>query len=176
MPPGITRTLTTRKQGRLECKWRSSSLESDRVSSIDQCSVVNKMLYKAKDSYYSSVVQDNAHNTRLLFRSIDKLLQRQTVQHFPSANNDQQLANAFADFSTSKIERIWEELVPRKSGLVHAPGQARPTCLSRVCEFDLVTDDDVLKLIRSSTIKACKLDPIPAIIMWSCYSALDPVF
>ena len=106
MPPGITRTLTTRKQGRLECKWRSSSLESDRVSSIDQCSVVNKMLYKAKDSYYSSVVQDNAHNTRLLFRSIDKLLQRQTVQHFPSANNDQQLANAFADFSTSKIERI----------------------------------------------------------------------
>ena len=30
------------------------------------------------------------------------------------------------------------------------------------CEFDLVTDEDVLKLIRCSTIKACKLEPLPA--------------
>ena len=58
----------------------------------------------------------------------------------------------------------------------HAPGKAKPTCLSRLCEFDLLTDDEVLKLIRSSTIKACKLDPLPAIIMQSCYSALVPVF
>ena len=43
-------------------------------------------------------------------------------------------------------------------------------------EFDLVTDDDVLKLIRGSTIKACNLDPLPAIIMRSCYSAVVRVF
>ena len=30
--------------------------------------------------------------------------------------------------------------------------------------------------IRGSTIKACKLDPLPATIMRSCYSALVPVF
>ena len=41
---------------------------------------------------YSSVVRDNAHDTRLLFRSIDKLLQRQTVKRYPSADKDQQLA------------------------------------------------------------------------------------
>ena len=40
----------------------------------------------------------------------------------------------------------------------------------------MVTGEDVLKLIRSSTIKACKLDPLPATIMRSCYSALVPVF
>ena len=55
------------------------------------------------------------------------------------------------------------------------PGLAKPTCLSRSSEFDLVTDEDVLKLIRSSTIKACKLDPLPATIIRSCYSALVPV-
>ena len=37
---------------------------------------MNTMLYKAKEFYYSSVIQDNANDTRLLFRSIDKLLQR----------------------------------------------------------------------------------------------------
>ena len=45
-----------------------------------------------------------------------------------------------------------------------------------VSKFDLATDEDVLKLIRGSTIKACKLDPLPATIMGSCYSALVPVF
>ncbi|CAH3186607.1 unnamed protein product [Porites lobata] len=50
-------------------------------------------------------------------------------------------------FFTTKIERIREELVLRKSGLVHSPGLAKPTCLSRLSEFDLVTDEDVLKVI-----------------------------
>ena len=158
-------------------RWRSSRLESDRsLSYTEQCSVVNTMLYKAKELYHSSVIQDNAHDTRLLFRSIDKLLQRQTEKHYPSADNDKQLAIALADFFTAKIERIREELVLRKSGLVHSPGLAKPTCLSRLSEFDLVTDEDVLKLIRSSTIKACKLDPLLATIMRSCLSTLVPVF
>lgn len=164
-----------RKRRRLEHKGHSSSFESDRVSYIEQCSVVKTMLYKAKESYYLSHIQDNAHNTRLLFWSIEKLLQRQTEQHYPSPDNDQQFANAFADFFTSKIERIREELVLRKSGLVHAPGQPEAhlpvTVMSPACHGYVS-----LKLIRSSTIKACKLDPIPAIIMRNCYSALVPVF
>ena len=73
------------KRRRLESgRWLSSRLESDRLSYIEQCGVVNTMLYKAKEFYYSSVIQDNAHDTRLLFRSIDKLLQRQTEKHYPS--------------------------------------------------------------------------------------------
>ena len=111
------------------------------------------------------------HDTRLLFRSIDKLLQRQTEKHYSSADNDQKLANSSADFFAAKIERIREELVLRKGGLVHSPGLAKPTCLSRLSEFDLVTNEDVLKLIRDSTIKACKLDSLPATIMRSCYSS-----
>ena len=158
-------------------RWRSSRLESDRsLSYTEQCSVVNTMLYKAKELYDSSVIQDNAHDTRLLFRSIDKLLQRQTEKHYPSADNIQQLAIAFADFFTAKMERIREELVLRKSGLVHSPSLAKSTCLERLSEFHLVSGEDVLKLIRSSTIKACKLDPLLATIMRSCLSALVPVF
>ena len=134
------------------------------------------MLCKAKDFYYSSVIQDITHDTRLLFRSIDKLLHKQIENHFTSADNDQQLANAFADSFTSEIERIREELVRRKSGLADSPGLAKPACLSRLSKFDLATDEDVLKLIRGSTIKAFKLDPLPAIIMGSCFSALVLVF
>ena len=142
----------------------------DRLSNIEQCSVVSKMLYKSKEFYYSLVIQYNAHDTRLLFRSIYKLQKRQTEKwqkHYPSTDNDQQLAYAFADFFSAKIERIREELVLKKR-LVHSPGLSKPTCLSRLSEFDLATDEDVLKPNRSSTIKACKLDPLPATIMQSC--------
>ena len=151
-----------KKRRRLQHRWRSSRLDSDRLSYIEQCSVVNTMQYKAKEFHYSSVICNNAHDTRLFFRSIDKLLRRQTEKHYPSADNDQQLANDFADVFTAKIERIREDLALRKSGLVHSPGLAKPACLSQLSEFDLVTDDDVLKLIRGSTIKACKIDPLPA--------------
>ena len=40
------------------------------------------MLYKAKEFYYSSVIRDNAHDARLLFRSIDKLLQSETEKDY----------------------------------------------------------------------------------------------
>ena len=42
--------------------------------------------------------------------------------------------------------------------------------------FDLITDGDVLKLFRCSTIKACKLDSLPETKMRSCYSAPVAVF
>ena len=54
-----------KKRRRLQRKWRSSRLESDKLSDIEQCSVVNTMLYKVKEFHYSSVICDNAHDTRL---------------------------------------------------------------------------------------------------------------
>ena len=45
-----------RKRHRLEpSRWRSSRLESDRLSYLEQYRVVNAMLYKAKEFYYSSL-------------------------------------------------------------------------------------------------------------------------
>ena len=40
----------------------------------------------------------------------------------------------------------------------------------------MVTDEDVLGLIRGSTIKACALDPLPASVMRKYYSSLVPIF
>ena len=65
-----------RKRRRLERKWRSTGLEIDRVNYMEQCNVVNDMLYKAKEQHYSAVIQENAHDCKLLFRTVDKLLQR----------------------------------------------------------------------------------------------------
>ena len=34
------------------------------------------MLYKTKEQHYSAVIQETAHDSKLLFRTVDKLLQR----------------------------------------------------------------------------------------------------
>ena len=80
---------------------------------MEQCNVVNDMLYKAKEQHLSAVIQ-NAHDSKLLFRTVDKLLQRSIDKRYPSANSDQELANAFADFFSAKIVRIRDELLIRK--------------------------------------------------------------
>ena len=71
---------------------RSTGLEIDRVNYMEQCNVVNDMLYKAKEQHYSAVIQENAHDSKLLFRTVDKLLQRSIDKRYPSANSDQELA------------------------------------------------------------------------------------
>ena len=164
-----------RKRRRLERKWRSTGLEIDRVNYIEQCNVVNDMLYKAKEQHYSAVIQENAHDSKLLFRTVDKLLQKSIDKRYPSANSDLELANAFADFFSAKLVRIRDELLVRKEQLGERTMEDFE-CTSCFNEFTMVTDEDVLGLIRGSTIKACALDPLPASIMRKCYSSLVPIF
>ena len=164
-----------RKRRRLERKWRSTGLETDRVNYMEQCNVVNDMLYKAKEQHYSAVIQENAHDSKLLFRTVDKLLQRSIDKRYPSANSDQELANAFADFFSAKIVRIRDELLVRKEQLGERTMEDFE-CTSCFSEFTVVTDEDVLGLINGSTIKACALDPLPASTMRKCYSSLVPIF
>ena len=61
------------------------------------------MLYKAKEQHYSTVIEDNTHDSKLLFRTVDKLLQKNTDKRYPSANSDQEPANAFADFFSPRL-------------------------------------------------------------------------
>ena len=103
-----------RKRRRLERKWHSTGFEIDRVNYLEQCNVVNDMLHKAKEQHYSAVIQENAQDSKLLFRTVDKLLQRSIDKRYPSTNSDQELANAFADFFSAKIVRIRDELLVRK--------------------------------------------------------------
>ena len=134
------------------------------------------MLYKTKEFYYSPVIQDNAHDTRLLFRSIDKLLQRQTEKHYPSADNDQQLAIVLAEFLYCQDRKdSWRAGTSEKwtcslpwSGQAHLPVTVKWVWFGHWWGR-LETD-------QKFHYQDFKLDPLPATIIRSCYSALVPVF
>ena len=93
-------------QRKLEWKWRLSKLLSYRIAFSNQCKAVNKLNYECKQTYYTSLIQNNATNSKLLFETVNKLLQKNSDQLYSKAVDDKRLANSFADFFATKIKNI----------------------------------------------------------------------
>ena len=134
------------------------------------------MIYKTKEQCYSTIIHDNAHDQMLLFRTTDKLLQKSSDRCHPSANRDQELADAFANYFIAKIDGIHRGLLVRKSERDNPVVMNDATCVSSFSDFVMLTEEDVLKLITETASYAFSLDPLPAIIMRKCYKILVPVF
>ena len=160
---------------KLERKWRSTKLVSDRIAFSNQCRVVNEMIYKSKQAYYTSLIKNNATNSKLLFRTVNKLLQKNSEQLYPKAADDKNLANSFADFFVTKIENIQLE-IRRVQSDYDLSLQTEDKAASSFSSFRPVTDSDVLKLLSCSKIKSCPLDPIPASVLKECSSTLLPAY
>ena len=84
-----------RKRRKLERRWRKSNLSTDRQFYIAQCRTVNDMIRDAKSIYYSSIIAENKGNQKVLFQTIDQLLQRKQEPRFPASTSSDQLANEF---------------------------------------------------------------------------------
>ena len=93
--PWYTAEVTTekRKRRQLERKWRASELPSDRVQYVHQCSVVNNLIKSLKSQYYSSTIKENSGNQKLLFKTVQKLLQKPTVNNYPPSESNHAYAS-----------------------------------------------------------------------------------
>ena len=110
---------------------------------LEQCNVVNALLCKVKGQHHSAVIQDNVHDSKLLFRTVDKLFQKEVEKRYPSTNSDQELVNAFADFFSAKIVQIRDKLLVRKEQMgEHTMEDFK--CTSCFSKFEIVTNEDIL--------------------------------
>lgn len=103
--PWYTAQVTAEKQKRrrLKRKWRASRLPADREQYVHQCSVVINLIKFLKSEYYSSVIKENSGNQKFLFKTVQKLLQKPTVNHYPPSENDRMLADKFAIFLVLRL-------------------------------------------------------------------------
>ena len=65
-------------------------------------------------------------------------MQKSTNKRYPPSSDDTALANSFADFSTSKIDKIHHGLVERKIGVGYSPPDVK-VCGAEFCNFAEVT-------------------------------------
>ena len=126
---------------------------------------------KARCAYYTNFVSENCLNQRKLFSACKSLLNLSKCASLPLHSNPSQLANDFGKFFRDKINSIRLEI-------------ARQCCSSDVSdshlaldgpsfsEFCLLSETEVLKLIKSSTKTTCSLDPIPTKLFTECLNVL----
>ena len=160
-------------QRRLERKWRSTRLLCDREQYVHQCYVVNNLIESLKSTYYTDIINEHSSDKRILFKTVGKLLQKSTNWHYPPSSHDNALANSFADFFTTKIDKIHHGLVERKIRVGSSPPDVK-VCGAEFCNFAEVTLEEIKKFLRKPLSKSCELDPLPTVVLKGCLTALLP--
>ena len=132
------------------------------------CRTVNKLIEKAKKSFYIEKFQ-GVRSCKELFSTVDFLFGKKSSSPLPNVSNSENAYN-FAHFFIEKIEKIREGLLNTSSpASVLSSFSGTP-----LFSFDLASQDEVKKVILESPVKHCDLDPIPTSLLRQCIHHLLP--
>ena len=131
-----------------ERRWRKYRTETDKLQYADQCSRVRKLLKSSKMSYYTSLINENKLDPKVLFNTIDRMLHHKPQNHYPSCGSPKELpvCDKFADFFCDKIVTIRHQL--DILSIADAPAlplidDAIITC--ELSEFSPTSEDELMK-------------------------------
>ena len=166
-------TLEKTKRRWLERKWRSSRLQSDREKYVHYCSLVSNLINSLKSEYYTSVIEEHSGNQRVLFKTVNKLLQKPSVKCYPSCPDNSSLAIILRTFLLAKLIRYIAHL-PEKQ-ITMRPASVTPSeCCVNLCNFAEVNEYEVSEYATKPSSKSCSLDPLPAPVLKGCLKELLP--
>ena len=151
-------------------------MDSDRFLSFYRMrGKVSNLLDSAEREYYKTMVTDNKNNSKEVFRICDSLLGRNQDLPMPPGYTDDQLANMFNDFIT-KITKIVDLLEEKKAKLP-------PLCdnsdvglnLPKLCNFRILSEEEVTRIVLQSPSKCCKVDPIDTGLLKEILLSVNPI-
>jgi hypothetical protein len=177
-PPWYNTDIAEAKKLRrqAERKWRASSMECDRINFRACRDKVSQLLDAAKVTYWSSKIEENSSDAKVLFKTVSTLWNKTHEPQLPTLNSPSTLANQFATFFTSKIEKICMELKTVQDNLgPSAFNDTGSVCNTKLVSFAPVTEEEILKIISTSPTKSCSLDPMPTWLLKGCLDILLPV-
>ena len=142
----------------------------------DQRTHVTSLNASTEQSYYNGKIVEGSSNNKTLFRIVDKLLHKEKRLTLPtSLGTSDTLAAKFLHFIHDKIIKIRsatdvnnlpQEFHQEDDVLLNIP---------KISSFQLVSNDDVEKIIRKAPKKSSALDPVPVCLLTSCLPELLPI-
>jgi hypothetical protein len=153
-----------------ERKWRHTKLEIHCQIYIDKCKHVNKLIRDAKRCYYTNLINDNAHDQKLLYRTLSTLFSKPSS--LPTHSSFHELSERFSHYFIKKIEDIRCNLDSNDTSTPFTNLEIHS--LSTMTTFQPTTPSDLQKIIMNSPTKSCSLDPIPTSLLKGCLNALLP--
>lgn len=129
-------------------------------------------LSTARTAYYSNIINAGKNNQRILFSTVNKLLQPPDT--FPLTIT-QALCNSFLSFFQAKIDEIHQQLL--SSSYPPLPPWINDPCeiSSKLSEFIPVNEQTVIDIIHKSKSSSCLLDPLPTTLVKVCLPSLAPL-
>ena len=136
------------------------------------------LIKSRKSEHYSFIIKENSGNQKVLFKTVQKLLQKPTVNYYPPSENDRMLADEFATFFTTKTDTLHKDLLVKKKALVDSAECVTDEVLAiSSTKFSTFTEmelDDIRKLAATLFSKSRVLDPLPSSIFKQCTDLLLP--
>ena len=162
--PWITEDVREAKRlkRQLERRWRRTKSAIDRIRFNTQVCRCNKTMARAKNNWYTNMIEDNKHDPKKLWNSVNSILHRKPVSVLPDHSSVPTLAKS------DKISKVMANFTPVNNSYTDAPN-SRPPGYDK---FVSVSESDVRKIIASSPDKQCELDPCPTWLVKSCIDIL----
>ena len=192
--PLMTKTVTTRpkvpwfneeiavakrQRRKAERVWRRTKLPLDLMVFKQKKNHVTFVMNQARRAFYAQFVDENSADQGRLFRATKKLLAPKDDLNFPDYFDTGILANDIGRFFVRKIDNIRIDL---DATVIDPEDRKRlpddPVVNNddhKLRAFQLLSQDDVLKLLQKSAKKSCPLDPMPTSLVVSCMKELLPV-
>ena len=164
-------------QEKAERTWRLSKLDSHLAVFKVKRNTVNNLMNKARQAFYTKLVEDNSCNQRTLFRANKRLFNPSQGDELPPNLHAPTFANEVGKHFVSKIDTIQRQIV---SDITDLPAFTSTTAdgstwsTPSLSAFKILSANSVKSLIHNSTLKSCPLDPMPSRLVSRC-DALLPV-
>ncbi|XP_060554994.1 uncharacterized protein LOC132715902 [Ruditapes philippinarum] len=191
-PPPIRKTVTYRKSRDINIEdfkadIRSSELFGPKPDSMAEASekyhtVLSSLLDKHAPEKTKTIVlrpqcpwfNQEIHDEKHIKRKLERKWQESklTVDH----EIYRKLAQDFSDFFENKIEKIRSDIASKNE--CNTTNESNSTQIQKpketFSEFEVITEEQVLKLISKSSTKSCELDPIPTWLLKECKLEVSP--
>ncbi len=153
---------------KLERHWLQSKLEIDYTLFKTQRNLLHRMRIRAKRQYFLERLQ-NSQSSKVTFSVLNNLLHKSHDHPLPDHTDVLDLANEFADYFEDKIERIRQNFTTNPQQCDFA---INPNLTPLITQFNLATQDEIVKMVSKSKTKSCALDPIPTWLVKKCPSTI----
>ena len=126
------------------------------------------LLNSTKEETLGNGIADCGNNTKKWYSLVKHLTGRTPNNPLPKHDDEETLANEFADFFIWKIKKIRQELGNKPE---YKPS---PSNTPKLNSFKAVTEGEIKSIINKLATKSCELDPVPTSHLKAILTAVLP--
>ena len=156
-----------------EKDWKRCRTELSRRNYVNQKKLCAEMVISKQNTHYSKIIQDAGKCQKSLFKIANEMLDKTKVKVLPSYEDPKVLANEFNEYFVEKVKKIRKSIPISNEAVSY---YSRPFNGERLTQFEIVTDEQVKKIIREHGIKTSMEDPVPSKLMQPSLEIMTPIF